>query len=341
MPDPGRADDPGRILVIRLGALGDFLLSLGPMAAIREAHPNARITLLTTRPYARIGRDCGLFDDIMLDERPKLHDIRGILALRRRLRDGGFSFVYDLQTSDRSGFYFRLFGRARRPGWSGIVAAGSHPHRNPRRTRMHTIERQADQLREAGLAEVPLSDLSFLQGDVSGLVPEGPLALLLPGGAPHRPDKRWPAANYAEIACRLSARGITPVLIGTDAEREVIAQVTAACPAALSLMNRTDFGQIATLARRAVLALGNDTGPMHLVTLAGGRALVLFSSSSDPALCGQRGAAVRHLSAPRLENLPPAAVWEALIAANGAGDGPPLPPTPAPSSPAACAGRSA
>jgi len=53
---------PERILVIKLGALGDFVQALGPFAAIRAHHPAADIVLLTTRPYADLGRASGYFD---------------------------------------------------------------------------------------------------------------------------------------------------------------------------------------------------------------------------------------------------------------------------------------
>ena len=59
-----------KILVIKLGALGDFIQALGPMAAIRKHHPDAHITILTTKPFENFAKDCGYFDEIWLDERP-------------------------------------------------------------------------------------------------------------------------------------------------------------------------------------------------------------------------------------------------------------------------------
>ena len=68
---------PRRILVIKLGALGDFIQALGPMAAIRKHHPQDHITLMTTRAYENLARSCGYADDIWIDDRPKWHDIKG------------------------------------------------------------------------------------------------------------------------------------------------------------------------------------------------------------------------------------------------------------------------
>ena len=191
-----------RILVIKLGALGDFVQALTPCAFIRRHHQSDRIVLLTTAPFVDLARASGLFDDIWLDARPKAYQISKWLALRRFLRRGRFARVYDLQTSDRSSFYRRLFAPGPYPEWSGIAPACSHPHANPKRDLMHTLDRQAEQLRMAGInaAEARPPDVSFLQADVSRFGLGSPYALLVPGGAPHRPGKRWPLERFAAIA---------------------------------------------------------------------------------------------------------------------------------------------
>ncbi len=303
------------ILVIKLGALGDWVQALGPFAAIRRHHADAPVTLLTGEPYAELSRASGYFDRVWVDVRPRVHQIGGWLGLRRRLRGGGFRRVYDLQTSDRSAFYFRLFWPGPYPEWSGTARGCSHPHANPRRDTMHTVERQAEQLNIAGITEVPEGDLSWARadGDVAarfGL--SGAYALLVPGGAAHRPGKRWPAARYGEIGRRLAADGIAPVLLGAAAEGGVLEGVRAVCAEARSLAGRTSLADIVALARGAVVALGNDSGPMHLVALADCRCVVLYSDQSDPALCGQRGPAVTILRRPRLADLPADEVAAAL-----------------------------
>lgn len=88
---------PQRILVIRLGALGDFVQSFGPFQAIRQAFPAAHITLLTTAPFVELARLSPWFDEVLTDTRPRWTDVPQILALRKMLR--GYDRVYDLQTS--------------------------------------------------------------------------------------------------------------------------------------------------------------------------------------------------------------------------------------------------
>jgi ADP-heptose:LPS heptosyltransferase len=111
------------------------------------------------------------------------------------------------------------------------------------------------------------------------------------------------------------------VLIGGPAEADVLAAIAAACPDARNLCGRTDFGQIADLARGAVAAVGNDTGPMHLIAATGCPTLTLFSDESDPARCAPRGRATMVLRRPALPDLPVDAVVRALarLQVSGAG----------------------
>ena len=289
-----------RILVIKLGALGDIVQALGPMAAIRRHHAGAEIVLLTSAPFAEFLRASPYVDEVWIDERPRLRDIAGILRLRRRLRGGGFARVYDLQTSDRSSLYHCLLGPGVRPEWSGIARGASHRHDNPARDRMHTLERQADQLRAAGIVEVPPPDLSWVRADLGAFDLPQRFAVLVPGGAEHRPEKRWPIERYAALAAWLAARGATPVTIGGGAERPLAAMI----PGARDLTGRTSLAEVAALGRRALWAIGNDTGPMHLLAAAGAPTTVLYSAASDPALTAPWGERVAILRRERLADLP-------------------------------------
>jgi len=304
-----------RILVIKLGALGDFAQALGPFAAIRRHHADtagAHVTLLTTGPYADLAAATGYFDAVWIDERPGALAPGKWLTLRRRLRRGGFRRVYDLQTSARSSSYRRLFWPGPYPEWSGIAPGCSHPHANPRRDLMHTLDRQAEQLRMAGIDDVPAPDLSRIAADTGRFGLGRPYALLVAGGAAHRPGKRWPGERYGALAGWFAGHGIEPVLLGSAAEAGIVSQVQGACAGARSLAGETDLADIVALARGAVCAVGNDTGPMHLIAIAGCPCVVLYSRESDPALCAPRGGRVTILRRERLADLPVEEVAETV-----------------------------
>jgi ADP-heptose:LPS heptosyltransferase len=300
--------EAGRILVIKLAALGDFALAFGCFAAIRARHPAARITLLTTRPYAELARRSPWFDEVWSDGRPAWTDLAGLWRLARRLRAARFDFVYDLQTSGRSSRYRRFVGRA--AGWSGIARGCSHPHANPRRDAMHTVERQREQLEMAGITEFPPPDLSWLDGDLARFDLPARFALLVPGASPGRPAKRWPAERYGELAAMLG--DLPCVVVGGAAEAPLAAVIRARAPGTVDLTGRTGFADLGALARRAALAVGNDTGPIHLIATCGCPTLALFGEDSAPALCAPRGPAVAVLRQVPLAALEPRQVVAAL-----------------------------
>lgn len=301
------------ILVIKLGALGDFVQAGGPFAAIRAHHAAAYITLLTTLPFAEFAAGAPWFDAVWLDARPKLWQVGDWLSLRARLRGGEFARIYDLQTSIRSSHYHRLWWPGVAPGWSGIAKGCTYPHANPARDRMHTIERQAEQLAMAGINHVSAADYSWAdEGGLAAFDLPQAYAVMAPGGAQHRPDKRWPADRFAAIATHLADSGLTSVIIGAKVEQPIATKILGAVPGARDLTGKTSIAQIFALVRGARLAIGNDTGPMHVAAVTGCATLVLYSDASDPALCAQRGPRTAILRENRLDQLRVAQVTDAI-----------------------------
>lgn len=264
-----------RVLVIRHGAFGDIILSFAAFAAIRQHHKDDEITLLTTAPYVSLLRASPWFDRIETDSKPNWWQLSGLLHLKRQL--AGFDKVYDLQTSARSSRYFALAGK---PAWSGIARGCAYPDAANRET-LHTSERLAQQLARAGLP-VPLAapDLSWLSADISGFNLPSTYVVLVPGAAPHRPEKRFPAEKFHELMPFLPAPA---VIIGTAGERPLATQI-----GGLDLTGKTNFFQLASVFKGAMLAIGNDTGPMHLAAALGVPCISLFSGASDPTRTAPR-----------------------------------------------------
>jgi ADP-heptose:LPS heptosyltransferase len=310
-----------RILVIKLSALGDFVLALAAMKKIRQAHPKAHISLLTTPPFEGLAKASPYFNAVFTDGRPE--GFPEWVALRKRLRAANYTRVYDLQTSAHSNRIFQIL-RPNPPPWSGVAFGCSLPHRNPLRNGMHTLERQADQLMYAGVwpdaptepGSAPAPDLSWVLRPAEGARPPAvgvkakPYAMFVPGGSAHRPEKRWPVERYGELARILYARGLDIVIIGGPQEAALAQSIQRQVPRARDLTGRTDFASIAVLGAKAALAVGNDTGPLHLAAAAGAPTVVLFSSVSDPALSAPRGK-VAVLQAAKLSDLPVAKVAQA------------------------------
>lgn len=295
------------ILVIKLGALGDFIQALGPMAAIRRHHPDSRLTLLTTPPFAQMARDSGCFDHVEARPRVRWNDWRGWMDLRRWLKSGHFERVYDLQNSERTALYLRLFG-LHPPEWVGAARGASHRNASPERTRGHAFDGHVATLARAGIRDVRVDDLAWMQADITAFGLSRPYALLVPGCSPEHPEKRWPSAHFSSLALDLIQRGLRPVLIGTQADREATAAIGESVPQAFDLTGKTSLAQIAVLGRGAALAVGNDTGPMHLIAATGCPCVVLFSGRSDPIRAKPKGARVYLLREKNLLDLLPETV---------------------------------
>lgn len=301
-----------RLLVIKLGALGDFIYALGPMAAIRHRHPQAHITLLTTQPYAKLGHDCGYFDAVMIDTKPSWLDIKAWLDLRSQLNHGRFSRIYDLQNNDRTQFYLRLFSP--RPEWVGAAAGASHRNTSPERVLGHAFYGHVQTLALAGINDVKLDALEWMKAQTELRDLKSPYILMVPGCSPKRPDKRWPAEFYRQVAQDFMQRGYQIVLLGTGAEAAQTAEIADHLDV-LDLTDKTSLYDIAALARHAAGAVGNDTGPSHMIGLTGCPLVMLFcTKESTIKKHGPLGPLVTALEADDLATIAPNQVSEKLAA---------------------------
>lgn len=301
--------DLARILVIKLGAFGDFAAAMGLFRAIRNYHPKARITLLTTPPFEAWAKTGGWFDEIWPLGRPK--SLRGFLRLVNQARAAKFDRVYDLQTNGRTSLLFQML-RPNPPEWSGVAWGASHPHANPRRDYMHGFAAKREQLLMAGISNVPDTDISWAAKLQPRFTVAKPYALLVPGGAAHRPGKRWPIERFAMLASALSSRGFKPVVVGSASESDLAAAIMKQAPDTVSIAGETTFADLVVLGRDAALAVGNDTGPMHLFATAGTPMLVLFGADSSPQMSAPHGAHVKTLQAKPISDLTVEQVLNAL-----------------------------
>jgi ADP-heptose:LPS heptosyltransferase len=313
-----------KVLVIKLSALGDFVLALAAMKKIRETHKKAHITLLTTPPFEALAKACPYFNAVEINGRPQ--GLGEWLALRRQIKQARYDRVYDLQTSAQSSRIFNVL-HPFPPEWSGVALGCALPHKNPARNRMHTLERQADQLKYAGIwPDAPIESGAAPPPDLSWILPKPtqlgrtaqgvrpkPYAMFVPGGSAHRLDKRWPVERFGELGKVLFQRGFDIVIVGGPQESALARAIQRQVGQARDLTGRTDFAKVAMLGAKAALVVGNDTGPLHLAAATGAPTIVLFSSASNPALSAPRGH-VTVLQADKLEDLPVSQVLQAVNA---------------------------
>jgi ADP-heptose:LPS heptosyltransferase len=279
-----------KILIIKLGALGDMVQAASAFAALRKFHKKDHLTLLTTAPYQELSKRMGYFDQILLDERVKLFQLNKLFKFAKALKSQGFQKVYDLQNVDRSQLYSYLMGKESE--WIAPVKKDKSLHPQERFERLFFtigIPFESD-LNLAHLAEA--NDFSIKE----------PYVLLIPGASlAHGGRKRWPEEKYAALASFLAEKGIQSVVIGGASEK--FTPIKSKVPKILDLCGKTTFYQIIGLAQNALCAVGNDTGPTLLAASGGCKTLTFYASCNPPSLGGARGASHIGLYQPHLKDL--------------------------------------
>ena len=306
------AEKKERILVIRLGALGDLVFCFQSFHEIRLAHPDAEIALLTRAPFAAFAQALPWFDRVIIDTHPTFAQPLEWIGLAKEIKRFAPTRVYDLQGKRRQTIVYALLGGAWGTEWSGAAPACKFPRVWPPTPNMHFTDFLAAQLRGAGVPAALPPDLSFLDAPVEKFALTAPYAVLVPGCSPNALMKRWPAEKYAELAKGLQARHLACVVVGTKADAEAVAVMRAIVPEVIDLCGQTSLFELAGILRRAAIVIGNDTGPVHLGAAVGASTLALLSGKSNPIWSKPPGKKVAWRQSPALVDLSVREVFFAL-----------------------------
>lgn len=310
---PEKQKDAKNILVIKHGAFGDIIQSDGAFQDIRENHPGATITMLTTAPYRSIMERCPWVDQVFIDDRAPRWSLPAMWRLRKMLRRGRFDMVYDLQNSPRTTFYYRWFLRG--TPWSGTAHGCSHPHLTPKPKTIRSLERFAGQLRDAGLQikHTLHPDASWIAGNVGKLLSNSgikkPYIVLIPGSSARHPKKRWP--HYGALASQLLADGLSVVTVPGPDEIELCRRLPGTV---LMGAHGTVLGwfDLAGILKNATFVVGNDTGPTHLAAHMNVPGIALFGSHMPAERTGIERPTFQAIQVPRLRRLGVDRVYQEL-----------------------------
>ena len=295
-----------KILIIKHGSLGDIILSMCSIFSVKNHFKNSKITILTEKKYYELFKNVPVIDNVKFDNRPKFFYFMSYLKLCTWFHKEKFDWVFDLQTSNRTNIYYFIFSLFSDFKWSGIARTCSHPHVNPLRKKMHTLERQKDQLEVAGITSKANFDWSFFKSDISKFKLNNNLFLLVIGGSVHRPQKRWSIKNYVSLIKYLNEKKICPLIIGGESETKYIDKKLFSGLKFKNLVGKTSYFDLAEIARKSKWIVGNDTGPMHLLvqcSKSNTKKIVLFGSQSNPKLCAPRGKNVFIIQKNQINNI--------------------------------------
>ena len=280
-----------KILIIKHGALGDVVLAMHSIFTIWKNFQEYEISVLTESKYKELFQCLPFIKNIKIDNRKSFYHFADYINIYKWFYNSNFVWVFDLQTSKRTNSYFSVLSLFKNFYWNGIAKNCSHPHLNPNRKKLHTIERQKEQLKAAGISKMFKPDWNYFQPSIRKFNIEKPYAILVPGGSKHRKNKRWSFKNFLEIIQYLGKKNITSVLVGGTDEKDIYDNKRKN-NSVVNLIGKTNYRDLAYLSSRAKLILGNDTGPMHLLVACSKdkiAKIVLFGQASDPTLCAPTG----------------------------------------------------
>ena len=299
------------ILVICPQRPSRMVMAMGALAGLRTHHKSARIIGLATTQTLLIAKTLPYFDDIWLDPRGSLWDLRGWLELRAELRSVTFARIYDFEQSFTSHLYFHaIHGLRVKPNvlatipWSGDMQGTPLYHNNPRKTGMHFTDLLQDQLKVAGVYEVLKSDVSWAARQVREF--SAPFRMNQPFAMiclDNETEDTWPVERFAGLAEWLASRKLTPLLVGFSDHTAAVDEITHRCPDAIDITGKAPLIDTVFLAWAAAAAIGPTSATMHLAAIANCRCVVLCGAGTDPAVNGPRGQRVQLLNRPRLAHI--------------------------------------
>jgi heptosyltransferase-2 len=284
-------------VVVAPNWLGDCVMALPVLRAIRRARPEDGLAVLARRGTAALFRAEGSADAVL--------ERAGLLGDAGRLRAGGFAEAWLLPNSLRSALAPRLAGIPERIGYDTDNRKRLLTHAPPPPSRKdHQLRDYDILLRSRGIEpdfEAPRLPVTVMGLDraasalqAEGIDREEPLALLAPGAA-FGWTKRWPPERFGALGDLLCARGLTCAVVIGPGERSLGAAVAASARARLPVLGADlDPVELAALFSCARVAVANDSGPMHLAA-AVGIPVAAFFGPTDPGRTAPSGSPARIL----------------------------------------------
>jgi lipopolysaccharide heptosyltransferase I len=278
-----------RILVVRLGALGDLVHTVPAVAALRDAFPQARIDWLVDARYHAILDLVPAIDRRLVIGGPEwkgfAHTIR---ALRREEYDAALDFQGLVKSAAlaRSSGALRVIGFSARHLRERAARAFYSEAIDPAAATPHVVFKNIGLLRALGIdpakvavrmpIEVPRAEVV---STVRTSLAADRFALVNPGAA--WPNKRWPPARFGAVAGIMRQRfGMRSVVLWGPAERDLARDVVAASEGAAIEAPHTTVSDAVALCAAASIVISGDTAPLHFAVAVGTPVVGLFGPTS-------------------------------------------------------------
>lgn len=309
---PGKGDE---VLILSMGGLREFILSLGAVEAIRRHHPRTLIAALVAPAQESLARLCPHIDVVEDGYAEAGRSQRA--AMTQALRKHGYKAVYDLDGDARAAELGKAMkGRLR----SGPIWHAAPPeHRSLAAPERHALVLGAAGITASAASLAPdLHWVRALLGDPPKLQPEflgirGTYALIGLTSAPEGQPRRWPLNLLTDIVARLDAAKIVPVLTGPREAGPLAQQVQMKVRGAVNLIARGEAVQLIALSERCALAIGPDSAAVQLAGLYERPTIILNVEKAPPREQSPvRGGPSITITAPDLASQDGDTLWRAI-----------------------------
>ncbi len=292
-----------RILVRGTNWIGDAVMTLPAVAAIRRTWPEAEISVLAKPWVADIYGEGSAVDRVIIFEEPGCHTgPMGKLRLAEELRRGRFQMAILLQNAIEAAIIARLAGIPIRAGYDSDARGWllTHAVRRTRAIRrVHQIDYYREMVKALGCIDagrdLPLKlrpDTAVLADNRLPAAAQGEALLIgMAPGATYGPAKRWPVERFAAVAGELQRRYTEALLLlfGSRPDREVTDKIAAALrERVLNLAGETTVREVMALIARCQVFLSNDSGLMHIAGALNVPTVAIFGST-NPATTSPPG----------------------------------------------------
>src|SRR5689334_10613692 len=288
--------NPTNILVIDFGQLGDVVLSLPALRAIRERFPRAKLTVAIGNPGGKIIKLSGYANDVLEVDRVGLRDGNKLVSIGRIIKFVGdvrkqkYDFVIDLHSLSETNLLGFLSGAprrlyARRPGRSIDILANFEPRPQREARSAHAVDRYLDVIKPLGIenpTRTPvLKTAAAENAAVEALLKKekansGTLLVgIFPGAG--NASRRWPLEHFAEIADHLIRNERVRVIVfAGPEERVLLPQMRPLFPKGTIFFDKLTIPQLVSAQARLTLFISNDTGPVHIAAAVGTPVVVIM-----------------------------------------------------------------
>ena len=287
-----------KILVIKIGAVGDVVLAVPSLRAIREKFPKAHIAVLVGVESRQILQNCPYVNELIAYNRRFVKkSILNFIKLAGDLRKSGFDMVIDFQNSSRSHALSFLSLAPKRFGYSnkklgfllnyGIkdVKASLPPLQHQFRVLSLLDIKLKDERLEVWPTE---SDSKFIDEFLAGqwTVSGQPLVGINIGGSARWHTKRWPEGNLSRLCDDLARRNARVVLTGVKEEHDAAMRIISSAQSKpINATGKTTLNQLAALIKRCKVFITTDSAPLHIAAAVGVPVVALFGPTDPKRHC--------------------------------------------------------